>query len=131
MNKVIDNWVNNVKLYPPSEIFHNKYGKEAKAEERLKEICEELYFFASDSKKNYLSDLYSTYRDLEVLYIFGFDRVKPEYLNKVIENFSLQVKESLVELDKMFKKDNILSNYYSTWKVKYSDIKAELYNLTK
>ncbi|SOK59240.1 hypothetical protein [Yersinia phage fHe-Yen9-03] len=132
MNKVLNTWIENVKTYPPSEIFFEKYGKDAKAEERLKVICEEMYRFVfPEGKPNLLSNLGSSYRDFEVAYIMGFDGMKPEYITKVKDQFLIDVKETIKAMDDMCKKDQILQQYYTQWKLKFSDINSIVYDMTK
>lgn len=132
MNEVLDLWMKNVKTYPPSEIFYQKYGKEAKAEERLKETCESVYRFCfPDNAKNNLGDLGASYRELEVTYLMGFDKIKPEYIKKVADKFLEDVKSTITALDELFKKDQLLQQYYTPWKLKYSEINSIVYDLTK
>lgn len=129
---VIDVWFKNAKTYPPAEIFHEKYGKEAKAEERIKVLCEEVYRFCfPENQKNPLADLGQSYRDLQVAYRFGFNGMKPEYIKKVKDKFLEDAKFAIQALEALFKKDQILQQYYSTWKVKYSEINSAVYDLTK
>lgn len=133
MNKVIVTWIKNTQTYPPSEIFFEKYGKEAKAEERIKGICEELYRFCfPENEKNPLSDLGASYRDFEVAAdIMGFDGMKPEYIRKVKDKFLEDAKITITALDNLFKKDQILQKYYAQWKVKFSEINSIVYDMTK
>lgn len=132
MNILIDTWFNKAKTYPPAEIFFEKYGKEAKAEERIKVLCEDVYRFCfPEEHKNPLGDLGASYRDLQVAYRMGFDGMKPEYIIKVKDKFLEDAKFAVKALDDLFKKDQILQQYYSTWKVKYQDISTEVYNMTK
>lgn len=132
MNTLIDSWMKNVKTYPPAEIFFEKYGKDAKAEERIKTVCEEVYRFCfPESTKNPLGDLGASYRELEVAYKIGFEGMKPEYITKVKDAFLEDAKYAVKALDELFKKDQILQQYYSSWKIKYQDISTEVYNMTK
>lgn len=132
MNELIVTWIKNVKTYPPAEIFFEKYGKEAKAEERIKQICEDVYRFCfPEAQKNPLGDLGQSYREFEVAYIMGFEGMKPEYITKVKDTFLADVKFAITELDAMFKKDQILQQYYSAWKVKFADINSAVYDMTK
>lgn len=132
MNQVIDNWMKNVKTYPPAEIFFEKYGKEAKAEERIKLLCEDVYRFCfPDNQKNPLADLGQSYRELQVAYLMGFDGMKEEYIQKVKDKFLEDAKFAVQALDTMFKKDQILQQYYFSWKVKFSDLNCAVYDMTK
>ena len=132
MNSVISDWIANVKTYPPAEIFYDKYGKAAKAEERIKVLCEDLYKFCfPENEKNHLNELFSSYRDFEVAYKMGFDSINPEYIIKVKDKFLDEVKSTIKVLDSFFKKDQILQEYYMNWKVKFNDINSAVYDMTK
>ncbi len=132
MNTVIDTWIKNAKTYPPAEIFFEKYGKEAKAEERIKTVCEDVYRFCfPEGTKNPLGDLGASYREFEVAYLVGFDGMKPERIKELKDKFLDDAKFAIKALDDLFKRDQILQQYYSEWKVKYQDISTEVYNLTK
>lgn len=132
MNELIETWMHNVKVYPPAEIFFEKYGKEAKAEERIKQLCEDVYRFCfPEGTKNPLGDLGQSYREFEVAYLMGFDGMKPEYIIKVKDAFLSDAKYAITELEKMFKKDQILQQYYAPWKVKFADINSAVYDMTK
>lgn len=132
MNELIDSWMKNVKTYPPAEIFFEKYGKEAKAEERIKQMCEEVYRFVfPDGEKNPLGDLGQSYRELEVAYLMGFEGMKPEYIIKVKDAFLADAKFAITALEALFKKDQILQQYYAPWKVKFADINSAVYDMTK
>ncbi|QOI71369.1 hypothetical protein pEaSNUABM19_00440 [Erwinia phage pEa_SNUABM_19] len=132
MNEVIETWFNKAKTYPPAEIFFEKYGKEAKAEERLKGVCEEVYRFCfPENQKNPLGDLGASYRDFEVAYIMGFEGMKPEYIQKVKDKFLEDVKFAITALDNLFKKDQVLQQYYAPWKVKFSEINSIVFDMTK
>ncbi|EHX8550647.1 hypothetical protein K3335_003641 [Salmonella enterica] len=132
MNQVIDTWMKNVKTYPPSEIFFEKYGKEAKAETRIQAICEDLYRFTyPEGQDNILADLGAAYRELEVFSLIGMADIKPERVQAVSTKFLNCAKVACAALEKMHKKDQLLNEYYKSWKVKYQDISTEVYKLTK
>lgn len=132
MSEVLKNWIKDVKTYPPSEIFFEKYGKEAKAETRIQTICEDLYRFTyPEGQPNVLAELGASYREFEVCLIIGLEGMKPERVAEVSKKFLACAKVACTELDKMHKKDQLLQEYYKTWKVKYQDISTEVYNLTK
>jgi len=125
-------WVQNVLKYPPSELFYEKYGKEAKAEKRIIDICEKVYYITpKDGTKNILQNLRSSFRDFEVLYNFGLSRIKPQYTKIVSTTFLESSKDVIKELDALFKQDQVLQMYYKPWKVPYKDISDIVYNLTK
>lgn len=132
MNKIIETWIENVKTYPPAEIFFEKYGKEAKSEKRVQDLCEELYRFCfPEGEKSILSDLFQAYREFEVAHVLGFEGMKPEYLSKVKDKFLEEAKYTIKALDNLFKKDQLLQKYYADWKLKYSELEIEVYKMTK
>lgn len=132
MSEVLKNWMKNVKTYPASEIFFEKYGKEAKAETRIQGICEDLYRFSyPEDQPNILAELAASYREFEVFCIMGFDGIKAERVKDVSTKFLECAKLACTALDAMHKKDQLLGEYYKSWKVKYQDISTEVYNLTK
>jgi len=132
MNELLVTWYKNAKTYPPAEIFFEKYGKEAKAEERLKETCEEVYRFCFPEKiKNPLADLGASYREFEVAYKMGFANIKPEYIQKVKDKLLEDLKYAVNALEALFKKDQLLQQYYQPWKVKFSELNSAVYDMTK
>lgn len=132
MNELLVQWYANAKTYPPAEIFFEKYGKEAKAEERLKETCEEVYRFCfPENVKNPLGDLGASYREFEVAYKMGFSGMKPEYIQKVKDKFVEDLKYAVNALEALFKKDQLLQQYYQQWKVKFSELNSVVYDMTK
>lgn len=133
MSEVLDQWLQNVRHYPPSEIFYQQSGqKSEKAEKRCKIICEELYRFSfPEGEENLLGELHASYRELHVLWIMGFDDIKPECIINASTKFLKYAKAVCAALENMHKKDQQLNEYYKSWKVKYQDISTEIYNLTK
>lgn len=132
MSEVLNDWIKNVKTYPPSEIFFQKYGKEAKAEQRIQTICEDLYRFCyPEGQTNILAELSAAYREFEVFLILGMDGIKPERVSDVSKKFLKCAQAACTALEAMHKKDQLLNDYYKSWKVKYQDISTEVYNLTK
>jgi hypothetical protein len=132
MNQVLVNWLENIKKYPPSEIFFEKYGKEAKAEKRIQEVCEDLYRFNyPDNQINYLGELQQAYRDFEVLVHLGLDGIKPEYILKTKNALVDKVKAAITAYEAMCKKDQLLQANYQPWKVKFQEIQSILYDMTK
>lgn len=132
MNQLIIDWMRNIKKYPASEIFFEKYGKEAKAEKRIQEVCEELYRFNyPDNQVNYLSDLQQSYRDFEVLVNLGLGSIKPEYIIKTKDSFLEKAKAAITAYEAMCKKDQVLQEYYKPWKTKFQEIQSAVYDMTK
>lgn len=126
-------WFHLVRRYPPSEIFFQKYGKEAKAEERIQVTCESMYKFCFDPNKEVpvLSDFASALRDLEVLLVMGIAHVKPLYIKAVQENAYNAVKVLVQALDVLHKKDQLLQAYYNPWKVQAKVLQSYIWDLTQ
>lgn len=133
MTEVLEQWIKNVKTYPPAEIFFQKTGpKFEKAEKRCKTICEDLYRFSfPEGEVNILNELGAAYRELEVFYKMGLGDIKPERIKEVSTKFLECAKAACTALEAMHKKDQLLGEYYKSWKVKYQDISTEVYKLTK
>lgn len=133
MTEVLKQWMKNVKTYPPSEIFFQQTGpKSEKAEKRCKTICEDLYRFSyPEGQDNILADLGASYREFEVFCILGLEDIKPERIKEVSTKFLVCAKAACTALEAMHKKDQLLGEYYKSWKVKYQDISTEVYKLTK
>lgn len=133
MPEVLKEWMHNVKKYPPAEIFFQKTGpKFEKAEKRCKTICEDLYRFSfPEGEVNILNELGAAYRELEVLTTLGYDDLKEGRIKEVSTNFLECAKAACTALEAMHKKDQLLGEYYKSWKVKYQDISTEVYKLTK
>lgn len=128
----IQGWTAQARLYPPSEIFFQKYGKEAKAEERIQNICEVLYRFSFGPKDpNVLHNLAQAYRDAEVLFILGTDGVKPEFIQGVRDALYSAVKDAVQALDALHKKDQILQKYYESWKTPSKELLSTVHDLFK
>lgn len=128
----VKQWLADARRYPPSEIFFQKYGKEAKPEERIQGICESLYKFCfSDKEPAPLNDVATAFRDAEVLLIMGIDQVKPEYVRKVYESLYTTVKVAAQALDELHKKDQLLQKYYQDWKVSAKELQSTVYDLFK
>ena len=133
MSEVLEQWIKNVKTYPPAEIFFQKTGpKFEKAEKRCKTICEDLYRFSfPEGEVNVLNELGAAYREFEVLTTLGYDDLKEGRLRAVSTKFLECAKSACAALEVMHKKDQLLGEYYKSWKVKYQDISTEVHKLTK
>lgn len=130
--KVIKDWVDNVFLYPPSELFAGKYGKDAKAEPRIVQAVETFYrLTVPEGERNLLIELRAAYRDLEVLNNLGLAEIKPEAIKECTDKFLSVSKDVITVLDVMFKKDQILQEYYSKFSIKHNVLKSAIYDLTK
>lgn len=132
MFEALKEYVENCQVYPPSELFYNKYGKDAKAEKRIQELCESVYRFTfPDGVKSPIGELTSTFRELEVLFVLRFEGMKPERIKDVSDKFLEAVQYAQQELDALAKKDQLLKQYFDGIKVKYQTIKSMVYDLTK
>ena len=125
-------FVDGLKTYPPSEIFFEKYGKEAKAEQRIQGLCESLYRFCyPDNEVNALGELSTAYRDLEVLYKVGFTGMKPNVIQDAAKAFLDAAQVALQKVDELAKKDQLLKAYFEPRKVKFQELKSIVYDVTK
>lgn len=117
MVKLIEDWVQQTRKYPPLEIFAGTTGKQ-KAEKRISDICEELYRFNfKEGENNFLAGMRADFRELEVLSNFGLPLIKQEYTYAAIKKFEKSALSAIKALDKMHKKDKLLSDYYADWKI--------------
>lgn len=118
-------------VYPPAEIFFDTYGKAAKREKAVQELCESVYRFSFGvDKPNPIGELRSAFRDLECLYLLGFDCVKAEQIQKYTNAFLEAAKFAIQEMDVLFKKDMALQAYYKGFAVKYQVLKSTVYDFT-
>lgn len=123
-------FVERAALYPPNEIFLGAYGKAAKREKPVQDLCESVYRFSFGDDPNPIGELRSTFRDLECLYKLGFDSIKAAYIQERANNFTAAAKYAIQELDSLFKKDPLLQAYYKEWQVKFQALKSTVYDLT-
>lgn len=132
MSEVLKTWMQNVKKYPPSEIFFQQTGpKSEKAEKRCKLICEDLYRFSfPEGQENLLNELGAAYREFEVLTTLGYDDLKEGRILEVGAKLQYYMREVCNALEAMHKKDQLLNDYYKSWKVKYQDLSREVSKLT-
>ena len=132
MYKDLKRFVEELKVYPPAEIFFEKYGKEAKAEERIKDHCESVYRFCfPDGKTNHLAEFSAAWRDLEVLYIVGFEGMKSSAVTETKDKFLNAVKSLLPEIEALSKKDQLLKQHFESRTLKFQTIKSMVYDLTR
>lgn len=128
----IDNFVENYSKYPPAEIFAgiiNPSAKQKKAEKRLQDICEDLYKLEVQT----LSESTQALRELKVTLVLadkGFP-VRSERLIDVVAMLLLNLNKSSRALTECFKKDPLLTQYYSSWKPDMKSIESELIDLLK
>lgn len=118
---MISTFVMNYKKYPPSEIE----GVSQKVERRITDICDRsLYKFTSTTLAD-SSAAYVDYKQLTKFLSLGWP-VKHEYIAKVVANLSFTLKETIKQLDEMYKQDQVLKSYYDKWRVSFKQIEPEL-----
>lgn len=123
--KVFLDWNEKVLKYPPSEIF---FGEEqtprmAKAEKRLKELCDFWVFsFENEQKNNFRVALW----DLKVLInLMSSDsgiKVTNFYIVKVINEYVSKLRPFMGSFEAMIKADQILQEYYKSWRLSRTEI---------
>lgn len=118
--KLLQQWINNVSVYPPSEIYFNAPKKMEKQERQVKKICERLYRFNWEGAEhpNPIGNVRSIIRDMEVLSImFDGCHVRPKYENivEIVIRFVYSVIPLTEELKMMHESHNALSNWYDEW----------------
>lgn len=118
---MISTLVMNYKKYPPSEIE----GVSQKIERRITEICDRtLYRFTSTTLADSTA-AYVEYKQLIKYLSLGW-QVKHEYIAKVIAKLSFTLKETIKQLDEMYKHDQVLKSYYIKWAVPFKQIEPKL-----
>lgn len=111
----IKNWVEFTKQYPPAEIFFG--SNKEKQERKCKAQCEVLFTFEptdSNHPAAKLRKMWSTWRDLEVLLILGIQDMKSEVVYQHFEDFRSAAKEAIEEMEKAYKPDQAIWNYYKS-----------------
>lgn len=130
---MIEEWIKNVSVYPPAEIYAGL--PQGKAEKRAVTICEDLYKFNYGKERNVLSDLRAAWREFEVLLILSktgkFIPVKQERSDAVCDAFLKSAQTVINRLDAMHKQHQDLNQYYKNWRVGYQDLKVEALTLKR
>lgn len=117
MKRVIDDFVNNVMLYPPVELFNgieNPTPKQKKAEKRIMDICEGVYRidFAP------ILNLRVAYREWDVIMRMGVNaQIKFSAYDKAAKELIEAINEIYPHLESTFKKDQELNAYWKRWVV--------------
>lgn len=125
MNNIID-FVKNVCAYPPSELFggiQNPTAKEKKAEQRITNICEELYKIDCPV----FNQLREALRDFMILVVF-FEDLKPDYFVNKAATLQYHLESVSHSFDKMCNKDPILKEYYSNIKLSKEEIRITIFD---
>lgn len=126
MNTIAE-FVKNTTKYPVSELFGSidaPDSKQKKAEKRCTEICEELYRFDC----TVLSDVRAAYRELTVVLSISDDKfkIKQVRLEEMTGVLAYYIDKAVSKLDSMYKKDQLLMQYYKPFQVKSKVLKDEL-----
>ncbi|AWD90517.1 hypothetical protein KNT87_gp078 [Erwinia phage Cronus] len=126
-----DVFVRKCMQYPPQQIFGGVATTITKIEKRTIDICEELYRYNKLSEKDvrYLAEMNSAYRELEVAIkmnaVFA-SQVKSEYMLKVLVAFMKSADEAITRMNRVFKQEQGLWNYYQQFAVTPKVIRESL-----
>lgn len=123
--KKLNTWVENTKVYPPSEMFYQADSTKAKAERRCVTICEDLYRFTVPT----LSDMRAAFTVLNNAVKRDIHNMKQKYVEEICGKLAFHIDNSVLALDTMHKKDPLLQAYYKPWAVKSKDLKDEIKSL--
>ncbi|AFA44515.1 hypothetical protein [Klebsiella phage phiKp_21] len=115
-------WVENTRIYPPSEMFYQADSKQAKAEKRIVSICEELYVFTCTT----LSDMRAAYTELSMAVRMGISDMRQVYVEEICGKTAFHIDNAVKALDTMHKRDPLLQAYYKEWSCKSKDLKDEI-----
>lgn len=126
MVKLIEDWVQQTRKYPPLEIFAGTTGKQ-KAEKRISDICEDVYRFNfKEGEVNHVAEMRADFRELEVLAHFGLPLINPDYTYAAIKKFEKSALKAIKALDKMHKKDKLLADYYADWAINPEELETRI-----
>lgn len=120
--KKLTQWVESTKIYPPSEMFYQADSKQAKAEKRCIQICEDLYRF----NVPVLSDMRAAFNVVWSAYNRDIQQMKMKYVQEICGKLAFHVDNAIQALDTMHKKDQLLQAYYKPWAMKSKDLKDEI-----
>lgn len=126
MVKLIEDWVQQTRKYPPLEIFAGTTGKQ-KAEKRISDICEDVYRFNfKEGEVNHVAEMRADFRELEVLANFGLSRINEDYIFVAMKRFEKSALKAIKALDKMHKKDKLLADYYADWSISPDELETRI-----
>lgn len=128
----ISNWVNQVMIYPLSEIYAGKVAINQKEEKRLEKSCEDIFRFTAlkPTDKLLKADLRSSWRELEVVLKLKTKLpVKPELIEQKKKEFLDSAKELIKLLEDTYKREPLLKAYYQEWRVSYQELKGLVYEI--
>lgn len=124
----LQNWIEFTKQYPPAEIFFG--SNKEKQERRCKTLCEQLFTFEptdTDHPASVLRKMWSSWRDLEVLMKLGTHEMKPEVVKAYADEFIAAAKAAIRELEKVYKPDQLLWNYYTPKSMRINMVSSLVY----
>lgn len=119
----INNFCCKTAIYPPVALFgaiNNPTQQEKKAEQRIINVCEDLYKIDNQT----LNNLRVCYQQAALCELFN-KNLKDSYLIKSCATLAATLKFSHKALENMHKKDPILTKYFSDIKLEKED-----FNLT-
>lgn len=117
--KQLENFYTKIALYPPVVLFghiQNPSSQEKKAEQRIVNICEDLYRIDNQT----LSIFRSVANEANMCALFQ-KNLKDEYLIKSCAKFVVYLKHVHKQLEAMHKRDPILVKYFSEFKLNKQD----------
>ena len=101
-------WVENTRIYPPSEMFYQADSKQAKAEKRIVSICEELYVFTCTT----LSDMRAAYTELSMAVRKGIFGMRPGLFEANCGKTAFSYGNGVKRLENIHKRDPHFSGFY-------------------
>ena len=116
----IKEFCNKTNIYPPVILFggiNNPTAQEKKAEQRIINICEDLYKIDNPTLRN----LRSAYQEANLSELFQ-KNIKDPYMIEKCAILATHLKHTHKKLEMMHKKDPILSGYFSDWSLSKTDI---------
>lgn len=128
----VQQWVDQVMKYPVMEIYGGKDLAQTKEEKRVATICEDVFKLTASTPSERLpkAEMSAAWRELQVtLKLAKTLPVKPEYIADKKEKFLESAKELITLLEGTYKKEQVLKQYYETWKLKFSELKDLVYHL--
>lgn len=108
-------FVDNISIYPPSELCSGTYGKKASSKEkRLVEICEDLYRLDNQT----IPAVREAFREYDVMSNMSYDTpIRMEYASKCAGKFIYLAERAVKALDAMHKKDEALNEYFRDFRL--------------
>lgn len=125
----LEQWINDVSVYPPAELYFQAPKSQEKKEKRCKDICESLYKFNWEGAKypNPIGTVRETIREMVVLdRMFEHNPFPPKYENivKLVAKFSNLAYHLVEELEKMHSQNEKMWEWYDGFRL--NDLRTQL-----